>query len=1080
MPMQPPGVPEPSVEDSGGVPVRIRFVGEVQPEAVDEVREAIELERRAARRSLRVEITEVVQLSEGEPLYRLEVQTERPLEGAERWRGAELRRPLGAFPDVPGALNADIIEVDAKHRRLYVEAHLDSVVIPGPAYIHPFDFLRAPSAVLNDPRMQPLLGRLTQHLAAARGSLLAEAADPDRDLGPWNSGWGIVWGPPGTGKTHTLGERVAQLLDDPSERILVLSTTHKAADEAALQLGEHATRRGVDLRRLKRVARTTRHQAFRDAGLTAMLPVPDPLALELHRLEEQLQHTVDPGVRARLRRRIRALQASVPGLKDLVWDPWPRALVATLHAGLGMVPWAEVADALVAGRAPFTTVVLDEAGLIPSASAATAALLAARRVVLIGDAKQLSPIAQAARSRPPSVMRWIARSPLDHLRSDRPSPHVHRLETQYRMHPDIRAGVSALQYGNALKDAEQVLNRPWCPSGLEGLRDRRRLLWIPADRVPGIRASEAQSERGPSGSRQRPASLRILDALLSCFPALAQESVLFISPFRAQADAITAWARARSTRWTASTVHAQQGAQAEVVVFDTVHASSTTWDAAEWRRLVNVGLSRAREVAILIATETELAQHWIRPLLPHLSAVTPGRGDLRRIETRITQTEMFSLQRGVLHAQPEGDTAETPTDPDRLGAQIRARRALRSVLSREQHRLVHRDLSDAGPRLVRGVAGSGKTLVLARWAAHAVHRLGLDEVVIVYANAALRPILEHLLAEAWGELTHGRPLPVEAFILRHVDALLDDLRRERGLPAPGARFDYEARARAILDSGPSSPRFPAILVDEAQDLGHAPLELLVQLAEPRDGQRAVMVFYDNAQNIYGRQTPNWKQLGLDMRGRSDVMRESFRTTRPILELAHFLCDQIEPLEKQPEIRELLRLGLLHRSASGDRTAWRVNYCGVDGQVPELSLFATATAERAGITKRVRQWIEEENVDADDIRIIVCRREDGPPIADALEQAGIPASYAASTALAERVLHRTGRVLVSTAASFKGYDAEIVIVARTDGFVGRQGVYTATLYVALTRARTHLWVTGAADGDARLVGALRAAGAVSRG
>ena len=73
-----------------------------------------------------------------------------------------------------------------------------------------------------------------------------------------------------------------------------------------------------------------------------------------------------------------------------------------------------------------------------------------------------------------------------------------------------------------------------------------------------------------------------------------------------------------------------------------------------------------------------------------------------------------------------------------------------------------------------------------------------------------------------------------------------------------------------------------------------------------------MVFYDNAQNIYRRATPNWKALGLDMRGRSDVMRESFRTTRPILELALNLCDRLRPLERDPDIREQLRLGLLDK------------------------------------------------------------------------------------------------------------------------------------------------------------------------
>jgi GNAT superfamily N-acetyltransferase len=54
----------------------------------------------------------------------------------------------------------------------------------------------------------------------------------------WNHAWGILWGPPGTGKTYSIGQHVAQILGDATERILITSTTNKALDEAAFQLGK--------------------------------------------------------------------------------------------------------------------------------------------------------------------------------------------------------------------------------------------------------------------------------------------------------------------------------------------------------------------------------------------------------------------------------------------------------------------------------------------------------------------------------------------------------------------------------------------------------------------------------------------------------------------------------------------------------------------------------------------------------------------------------------------------------------------------------------------------------------------------
>src|SRR5690606_26140787 len=67
-------------------------------------------------------------------------------------------------------------------------------------------------------------------------------------------------------------------------------------------------------------------------------------------------------------------------------------------------------------------------------------------------------------------------------------------------------------------------------------------------------------------------------------------------------------------RWRASTTHAQQGAEADVVVFDTVHAGSTAWSHEEWTRLVNVGMSRARHLLFVLASRLEMQEPYLRRL----------------------------------------------------------------------------------------------------------------------------------------------------------------------------------------------------------------------------------------------------------------------------------------------------------------------------------------------------------------------------------------------------------------------------------------------------------------------------------
>ena len=66
--------------------------------------------------------------------------------------------------------------------------------------------------------------------------------------------------------------------------------------------------------------------------------------------------------------------------------------------------------------------------------------------------------------------------------------------------------------------------------------------------------------------------------------------------------------------WSAATVHSQQGTEADFVIFDTVNAGSCGWPYDEWKRLVNVGLSRAREFVLLLASRAEMREPYLKPL----------------------------------------------------------------------------------------------------------------------------------------------------------------------------------------------------------------------------------------------------------------------------------------------------------------------------------------------------------------------------------------------------------------------------------------------------------------------------------
>ncbi len=172
------------------------------------------------------------------------------------------------------------------------------------------------------------------------------------------------------------------------------------------------------------------------------------------------------------------------------------------------------------------------------------------------------------------------------------SPNVYQLTEQYRMAPEIREIVSDYQYDGRLTDADQVVQR----ADLRGtqLGQQPRAIWYVLDEDPGDHMAQIRAVRGP-GNRSwvRPRTWELVDRLLKGHKELKHGPGLFISPFAAQARQIRRLlAGAGYNGWTASTVHAQQGSEADFVIFDTVHAGSTGWPFDDWKRLVNVALRR--------------------------------------------------------------------------------------------------------------------------------------------------------------------------------------------------------------------------------------------------------------------------------------------------------------------------------------------------------------------------------------------------------------------------------------------------------------------------------------------------------
>lgn len=1013
---------------------------------------AIKHEHRASSEWKQFQCVQVAAVSRGEGLYRIDTGVELGLDG---WEGSTAVRPVDAGkPDVKLAADdgeravwsGAVVEAEDAQGSLYVAIESGQAPCRGKFYVRPFEFTAMLNRIYGDLGFAALRPLLRSRLHACEGG--ADQTPCLRE--PWSTGWNLLWGPPGTGKTRLIGDRVVDLLSDGGERILVVSTTNDAADTAALSVGRALRAAPSEGSQVVRIGRGARYRRYEQLQLQHILETREhQLRTQIEDVRHKLEHERSTAERARQRRWLGNLVRELRGAAGAaVRDSRRRVLITTAFHALAFVAERNLIDDKTA---PFTTVVIDEAGLLSRATLAALSLLAARRVVLVGDPKQLAPISRISRVLPSEQGRWLGLSALHHLDLSAGGPGREFLSKQYRMHPEIRSVVSAYQYGGRLEDACAT------PTAIDGLPSRRAI-WYVLDEDKCDR-HQLRADRGPlNRSWVRGHTRDVLERLFSTHPAIMRMSGLFLSPFVGQCRAISSYLVERSmSTWKASTVHQQQGAEADVVIFDTVNAGSHCWPSDEWERLINVAISRARYQFVLLATRDEMNQPFLAPLIDHLWPAVfryAGRAwNLIEVERR-----------------PASVVTTTFGDSDfRLGAQLARRRALRPILSAEQQRLCQFDM-DGKARLVRGVAGSGKTVVLANWLVQTYLKLRtkMPRLWVVFANAALEGLITRTIDDAWTRQGQSSRFPREAIVLQHIDRLLANLERPDRVPADW-RFEYSKRAARLLARGKSfAASCDALFLDEAQDLGPATIKLLAQLVkqtDPEDAKsRAINIFYDNAQNVYGRGTPKWVDLGLDVRGRSVVMKESFRSTKPITEFALNTLARLTPFGDDPDQREYIERGLVEQSERDEgQPWWIVHFNEIGGPVPRFRKFADRQRELDEMGRQIAAWIADEQISPSDIVVVtmgkVQGRHFGEVVASVLTRSLVELKVRAEYRTTEGFLRDGRTVVVTTPHSFKGYEAELVYVPGVDQFHDGAAPLAAPLYVALTRARSMLVASG---------------------
>lgn len=202
------------------------------------------------------------------------------------------------------------------------------------------------------------------------------------------------------------------------------------------------------------------------------------------------------------------------------------------------------------------------------------------------------------------------------------------------------------------------------------------------------------------------------------------------------------------------------------------------------------------------------------------------------------------------------------------------------TLDRKQERLAH----NLGPgyRLIRGVAGSGKTLVLTYRANYMASHFPHWRILMLCYNKVLSLSLQRQLAEHDNIKVHN------------VDGLAWRVLNNAGRISSNEKNpDFERRRLEAIEASTDidkSKLFDLVLVDEAQDLDEAGLDLAWKMLKP--GRDHFVMALDGAQMIYGRNRRRmaWNPPDKTARGRTTILNVNYRNTREILDLGRLLLE----------------------------------------------------------------------------------------------------------------------------------------------------------------------------------------------
>jgi hypothetical protein len=366
------------------------------------------------------------------------------------------------------------------------------------------------------------------------------------------------------------------------------------------------------------------------------------------------------------------------------------------------------------------------------------------------------------------------------------------------------------------------------------------------------------------------------------------------------------------------------------------------------------------------------------------------------------------------------------------------------VMDMQQEQLA-RSLGD-GHRVIHGVAGSGKTLILGFRCLHLAKLLHKPILVLCF-NITLAARLRSFVAE--------RGLEAKVRVHHFHEWCGRQLQAYHVPCQPGDTPVYERQVSSVIagvDRG-LIPRaqYGALMIDEGHDFEPHWLKLVTQMVDPVSD--SLLLLYDDAQSIYRKKNSlkfTLSSVGVKAQGRTTILRLNYRNTREILSFASdFTSAFLKPCDDGNEDH----IPILQPESAG-----------VTGPRPHFQMLSSFSKETAWVTQCVEGWLEQ-GVPPQEIALLTLRQTDGKRLHENLQKAQLPSLWLGTHQGKASYDPRQPKVAILSAQSSKGLEFTHVVVFGVGNIRAEEHEIPQSarlLYVAMTRARHSLTLTASRD------------------